>query len=339
MLQYFLMPPAWLYGMITGLRNRLYDNGFFESYRSPLKTIVIGNLQVGGAGKTPHTAMLYKWLSSKYKTAVLLRGYGRKSKGLKEVTATSYVSEVGDEASWYFEQLKDVTVVVAEERATGLKYLEKKGTQLVLLDDAYQHRAVTCNVKLLLTEFSKPYYNDHVMPWGRLREWKTGDKRADIIIVTKCPQGLTLEEKIEMINEINPFDYQQVFFTALKPGLPYSLKGATPFDGQRFRKVLAVSGIANPDQFSESCLAFGNVIETLAYNDHHDYTVEDINKMIAMAGVESIILTTEKDAVKLKQQQLFSKLPENKIYVVPVMPVFLFNEENKFKEALQRILK
>ncbi len=176
--KYLLMPFGWLYGSIASLRNRLYDRKVFESYESALKTIVIGNLQVGGSGKTPHTALLYNFLKGQYKIGILSRGYGRKTRGLQVADDTSDAGQIGDEPLWYHKTLTGAKVVVAESRKAGLQYLEQQGLNLVLLDDAYQHRAVTCTINLLLTDYHLPYYNDHVMPYGRLREWKTGDKRA-----------------------------------------------------------------------------------------------------------------------------------------------------------------
>ncbi|MES2616258.1 MAG: tetraacyldisaccharide 4'-kinase [Bacteroidota bacterium] len=338
LLQYLLMPFAWMYGVLTGIRNRLYDKGVFTSYRSPIKTIVIGNLRVGGVGKTPHTAMLYKWLSTKYKTAILLRGYGRKSKGLRRVTDESTIHEVGDEAFWYHQQLNGSEVVVAEKREEGLKFLENEGVELVLLDDAYQHRAVTCNVNLLLTEYSLPYYDDHVLPWGRLREWKTGDKRAHIVIVTKCPKTLTLEDKIEVINAVNPYDHQQVFFTGLKSGEPYALKGEEKFSAINFNLIVAVSGIANPEPFIENCRQLGKPVRAISFADHHDYTIADMQSVVKDLTASEIVVITEKDAVKIKDTPLMDELPNNIFFVLPSMPYFLFNEENKFREQLLKLL-
>lgn len=300
---------------------------------------MIGNLQVGGSGKTPHTAMLYKWLKNYYRVGILSRGYGRKTKGLIVADHKSSAKTIGDEPFWYYSTLEDATIVVAEERKIGLQYFENHSTQLVLLDDAYQHRAVTCNLNVLLTDFNLPYYLDHVMPYGRLREWKTEDRRAHIIVVTKCPRDLKLEQKIEIIQEINPYDYQHIFFTGLKAQTPYSLKGDIPFFANTQGQIIAMSGIANPESFTMQCSTLGSKVVSLAFEDHHHYTQADIRRALDMLGAYDKIFITEKDASKLVQPELLKLIPENTVYVLPVEIYFLFNEEERFKEMVKSFLK
>ncbi len=333
------MPFGWLYGSITSLRNRLYDKGLLKSYQSELKTIVVGNLQVGGSGKTPHTAMLYQWLSNYYKVGILSRGYGRKTNGLIVADATSNAETIGDEPSWYHRTLSNACVVVAEQRSLGLKYFEKNGTELVLLDDAYQHRAVTCNLNILLSDFKLPYFNDHVMPYGRLREWKTADKRAHIIIITKCPTNIKLEQKIEMIQAINPFDYQHVFFTGIKAHKPFVLKGSADFDSVNNGRLIAMSGIANPASFTAQCELLNKNIVPYSFVDHYDYKAADISKLLKMLGQNDVVMVTEKDASKLLKPALLKLIPDNQFFVLPVEIYFLFNEEERFKATVKSYLK
>jgi tetraacyldisaccharide 4'-kinase len=333
------MPFGWLFGTITSLRNRLYDKGVLKSYQSGLKTIVVGNLQVGGSGKTPHTAMLFQWLSNYYKVGILSRGYGRKTKGLLVADETSSAETIGDEPFWYHRTLPNASVVVAEERKLGLAYFEKNGTELVLLDDAYQHRAVTCNLNILLSDYKLPYYNDHVMPYGRLREWKTADKRAHIIIITKCPANLKLEKKIEMIQAINPFDYQHVFFTGIKAHKPFVMKGSIDFENNNNGRLIAMSGIANPASFASQCELLNKHVVPYNFSDHFDYTAADIAKLLKTLGQADVVMVTEKDASKLLKPELLKLIPDNKFYVLPVEIYFLFNEEERFKETVKTYLK
>lgn len=333
------MPFGWLYGTITSLRNRLYDRGVFKTYKSELKTIVVGNLQVGGSGKTPHTAMLYKWLTKHYMVGILSRGYGRKTKGLLVADAFSTAESIGDEPYWYHSTLADAKVVVAEERKLGLNYFEKEGVDIVLLDDAYQHRAVSCTLNILLSDFKLPYYNDHVLPYGRLREWKTADKRAHIIIITKCPSNLKLEEKIEMIQTINPYDYQQVFFTGIKAQQPFALKGDADFKSVNKGRLFAMSGIANPASFTAQCEMLNHSVVPFSFPDHYAFQVSDIKKLLAMLGENDVVMITEKDATKLQKPSLLNLIPANKVYVLPVDIYFLFNEEERFKETVKAYLR
>lgn len=328
-----------LYGTIASLRNRLYDRGIFTSYKSRLKTIVIGNLRAGGSGKTPHTAFLFNLLKERYRIGILSRGYGRKTRGLIAADDLSDANSIGDEPYWYQRTLKGATVVVAEKRKEGLEYLERQDVDVVLLDDAYQHRAVTCTVNILLTEYGTPYFKDHVLPVGRLREWKTGDKRAHIIIVTKCPPHLNLEKKIGMIQDINPYDNQLIFFTTMRTLKPYPIKGELGFERITPDKIIAMSGIANPESFIDGCSVFGRPVEPLSFTDHHHYGSKDIQKMRTLMSDRSIVLVTEKDAVKLIRPDLLKEIPENKVFVVPVVPEFLFNEEKKFIDTLNKFLR
>jgi len=334
-MKYLLLPFSWLYGLLTSLRNGLYERGIISSYRSSLKTIVIGNLQVGGSGKTPMTAWLYDVFQSHYKVGILSRGYGRRTKGLLEANASSTASSIGDEPLWYYQHLKNARVVVAEKRQQGLLYLEQTDTQLVLLDDAFQHRAITADVYLMLSEYSKPYFKDYPMPFGRLREYRSGDKRADCVIMTKCPADLSLEDKVSTIQAINPAEKQAVFFTGLKAGVPQCINGDAGFDIENFDSVIALSGIASPDSFIAFCQSFGKRVYVHTFKDHHHYTADDIRNVLIQADARTAIICTEKDAVKLSEPGLLSLFPSNTIFSLPVRPYFLFEEEEKFRKFLK----
>lgn len=337
-MKYLLLPFSWLFGLITWLRNKAYDRGLLKVYHSGLKSIVIGNLQVGGAGKTPMTAWLYQHLSAQYNIAILSRGYGRKTKGLIKADEFSRPDDIGDEPYWYHENLKVAQVIVSEDRSKGMRFLESTPAELVLLDDAYQHRAFGADVYLLLSDFNKPYFKDYPMPLGRMREYRTGDKRADFIVFTKCHPELDLEEKIRYINACNPLDHQEVYFTCTRPGNPLPLKGGRGFADIAKQSVLAVSGLANADDFHRSLEELQLPIEKMEFGDHHHYTSRDIDQVLKSLKKGGVVICTEKDAVKLRQSELLQLIPENLFFVLPIETEFLFGESGKFLHSLKKRL-
>jgi tetraacyldisaccharide 4'-kinase len=338
-MKFLLLPFSLLYGCITWLRNVCYDLKIFKSYHSKLKTIVIGNLQVGGSGKTPMTAYLYWMLSSKYNTAVLSRGYGRKTKGLRLADSQSNSETIGDEPLWYHQTLPGAQVVVSESRENGLKYLENTDAELVLLDDAFQHRAVTCGIQIILSDYKKPYYKDFPMPFGRLREFSSGAKRADIIIISKCPENMGLPEKVDFLNRIKAKGKQDVFFGTLQIGNPRKLKGNLSIDKRPFNKIIALSGIANPASFTEICQRISKNCDAISFKDHHNYTVQDMKKILAKVDDDTIVFTTEKDAVKLSHADIYNLIPLNQFYILPVQVQFLFDDESRFDHLIKQKLE
>jgi tetraacyldisaccharide 4'-kinase len=337
-MKFLLLPFSLLYGFITWLRNVCYDLKIFKSYHSKLKTIVIGNLQVGGSGKTPMTAYLYWMLSSKYNTAVLSRGYGRKTKGLCVANAESNSETIGDEPLWYHQTLPGAQVVVSESRENGLKHLEQTDAELVLLDDAFQHRAVTCGIQIILSDYKKPYYKDFPMPFGRLREFSSGAKRADIIVISKCPENMGLQEKLEFLKGIKAKDTQDVFFSTLQIGNPRKLKGNLSIDKRPFNKIIALSGIANPASFTEICQRISKNCEAISFKDHHNYTVQDMKQILSKLDDDTIVFTTEKDAVKLSAVDIYNLIPINQFYILPVQVQFLFDDETHFDNLIKQKL-
>lgn len=337
-MKFLLLPFSLLYGLIIWLRNKCYDVNIFKSYHSKLKTIVIGNLQVGGSGKTPMTAYLYWMLSSKYNTAVLSRGYGRKTKGLLVADTQSNAETIGDEPLWYHQTLPGAQVVVSESREKGLKYLENTDAELVLLDDAFQHRAVTCGLQILLSDYKKPYFKDFPMPYGRLREFSSGAKRADIIIISKCPENMGLQEKVDFIKAIKANGKQDLFFSTLQIGNPRKLKGNLSIDKRPFKKIIALSAIANPDSFTEICQRISKNCETISFKDHHHYSEDDMKQILTKLDDDTIVFTTEKDAVKLSAASIHNLIPLNQFYILPVQVQFLFDDESRFDNLIKQKL-
>ncbi len=304
--KYILFPFSFLYGCITAVRNFLYDKKIKKSYAIPGKSIVIGNLSMGGTGKSPHTLYLWHLLSKNNKIAILSRGYGRKTKGLIEVLSTHLSTEVGDEPLMFKKRVGEETqVVVAEQRKLGVEWiLSQKKDAIILLDDAFQHRKVTAGFSILLTDFNKPFFNDFVVPSGTLREWAYGKKRADCVIVTKCPDQLTIEEKKNYVNKIEsnlikPKKSQFVFFSKIIYG------DLIPFGKEKIDvdSVLLVTGIANSTPLEQHLKRFYNV-ESINFSDHYQFTEADLvkihTKFDTFTSEKSIIVTTEKDFVRLE---------------------------------------
>lgn len=337
-MRFLLFPLALLFDLITTIRNFLFDKGFLKCYSSKLKTIVIGNLQVGGTGKTPHTALFYDWFKSEYNIAILSRGYGRKSKGLVLADDKSSAQTIGDEAFWYYNNLKSAKVVVSESRTNGLKFLEQGPSELVLLDDAFQHRKIKGHVNIVLSDFGLLYYNDWLMPVGRLRESRRGVKRANIIIITKCPIDLTATQKQEIIQKINPQVHQKVFFSSIEYSEIYPLKGHRALKELPFQQIFGLSSIAKPELFIKELKKIKASVVELKYNDHHDYSINDIQNIINRLKDNDVIITTEKDAVKLQEQNIYQLLPENKVYVLPIKTNILFNEGIELKAFIENMI-
>lgn len=338
-LKYLLLPLAWLYGFAVLVRNKLYDAGILPVYRSRIPSVIIGNLQAGGSGKTPMTAYLYEKLSDRYRISILSRGYGRKSKGLLEAAPGTGPEMLGDEPYWYYTTLPGARVIVSEKRAAGMSYIEGQGaSNLMLLDDAYQHRAVEGDVRILLTDFAKPYTGDLLLPAGRLREQVSGAIRAHIIIVTKCPASLTEQNKRKILERIRPVSGQYVYFTAIGTDGPKPWSEAPVYEASQYKSIVAVSGIAGPESFENICRKYHSHVSGLRFRDHHQYTAADAGRIAAACPPGTALVCTEKDAVKLMQPGLRELLPLERTFILPVKPVFLFGEEQSFLHVLEKEL-
>ncbi|MGB3468930.1 MAG: tetraacyldisaccharide 4'-kinase [Cyclobacteriaceae bacterium] len=338
-LKWSLYPFSVLYGSITSFRNHLYDIGHFKSFEFQTNVISVGNLSVGGTGKTPMVEYLIRLLAGEKKLATLSRGYGRKTKGfLQGDPATTKVTDIGDEPFQYLLKFSDkVNIFVGEERAWAIPQIlyEKPDTEVILLDDAYQHRSVKPSFSILLTTYDYPFYDDYLMPMGRLREAVSGLQRADVIVVTKCPQDFSEEALLQKIGQYN-IGSKPVFFTSVKYGEVslFNGKGNKAISANR---VILVSGIAQADDFEQHCRRKYDVIEHLRFGDHHHYRLSDIEKITNKANTEGVILlTTEKDFVKLREfKKELGDLPS---YYLPIEIVFKDNK-NEFDELVRKSIK
>ncbi len=342
-LRIILWPFSLVYGFITWLRNFLYDSHFLKPTSfDVVKTICIGNLCAGGAGKTPHTEYILKLLGSDYNTAALSRGYGRKTNGYYEVLENSIPENSGDEPLQIKNKFPKTFVAVNENRVKGVRRIleQRSDTDVIVLDDAFQHRKIKCGLTLLLTEYDNPYYQDVLLPAGRLRENAKGYLRADIIIVTKTPEHANAIDLKGVMKEINPRPYQNMFFSYLRYGALYNVNDRSDIiNGPQklFRyKILLITGIANPGTILTYVKEYADEVRHKKYADHHNFTPADIadiiNSFKSLEGDNKIIITTEKDAMRLHSYS--AQLKELPIFVLPIEVDF----KNKAEEFNEKIL-
>lgn len=310
LLRLLLFPFAILYDIVTTIRNKFFDINILKSTAFKVPIISVGNLSVGGTGKSPQIEFLIRLLKDDYNVAVLSRGYKRKTVGFQLVNDTHCAADVGDEPLQFYTKFKNnVTIAVDANRTNGIQNLLKNDTnlQVVLLDDAYQHRKVTASTHILLTKYDDLYVNDFIVPAGNLREARRGANRAKIIIITKCPKDLSEAKQQEIIEKIKPKAHQKLFFTTIS--YDENLKGISTklcVSDLREKEVLLITGIANPRQLltflSEQKIRYKH----LKYLDHHEFTVNDIDKIKTtfneLSAINSIIVTTEKDYMRLKDK-------------------------------------
>jgi len=339
-----LAPFALLYGLSIGLRNTLYESELIKSTQFSLPIISVGNLSIGGAGKTPHIEYLIKLLSPYINVSTLSRGYKRKTKGFRFVRAADNVLDVGDEPLMYARKHKGAVVAVGESRAIAIPQMVGKypNLQAVLLDDAFQHRSIKPALNILLTTWDEPFTRDYLLPSGRLREWRSAYGRADIIVVSKCPPEISFEEKELMIQEINPKKNQKIFFSYYQYGYPYNFYNPRQLIKlDKELDVILISAIANTNYLLTYLEQEVEDIHHMNYEDHHLFSDLDIEYIETVyknrESQRKIILTTEKDAMRLDLHR--NKLSELNIpiYVLP-MQVQFHDEQNKFDEDIKDLL-
>ena len=336
-LRKIVYPFAVLYGVITSIRNFLYDKNFLKSTKFKTPTLVVGNLSVGGTGKTPQIEYLIRLLQNDYKIAVLSRGYKRKSTGFILADKNANAELIGDEPFQYYKKFKNILVCVDVDRTNAIHKLEKLNNppDVILLDDAFQHRKVAGGFNILLTDFNNLYVDDNVLPTGNLRENKSGAKRAQVIIVTKCPKILSETEQFAITKKLNPAKNQMVFFTAIDYNT--TLTGATSISLDELKnfEVLLVTGIANPTPLV-SFLNEKNInFEHLKYPDHYNFKNKDIqqicDKLDSFKSKKKLVLTTEKDYVRI-----FDKV--KKLHYISIKSIVI-NHKNDFDKIIKNYVE
>ena len=341
-----------MYGIGIFIRNQLYDLGILPSASFNKSVISIGNLSAGGTGKTPMTEYLIRLLKENHLIATLSRGYKRHTSGflLAEKDSTSF--QVGDEPLQFKKKFPDTIISVDENRAHGIKQLLTQFPELkvILLDDAFQHRRVKPGLSILLTDYGKMYYDDFLLPAGTLREWSGAKKRADVIVVTKCPDNLTPVEKRIIFKKISPEPHQHVFFSHIKYGeakpilnpsrreglveRPLSLMGR---EGEGLAVIL-LTGISNPAPLEDHLKSKGMNVITQSYPDHHEYTIVEVNKAAelfkSIPSKNKVIITTEKDAMRLDKPGLMEILERLPVYYIPIETTFDAKEKEDFNKTV-----
>ncbi len=340
-----LLPFSLLYGLGVGFRNLLYRSGVLRSVHFDLPVISVGNLTMGGTGKSPHIEYLVAWLHQFIDVAVLSRGYGRKSVGFRAVSLLDNAEQVGDEPLQIKRNHPQVSVNVSESRALGVPELIKQNpsTQCVLLDDAFQHLAVTPGLNILLTEYSHPFTRDWLLPSGRLREWRQGYRRADIIIVTKCPDSMTALQRQALLTEIDPYPRQRVYFSRYQYDTTYDLiRPDLRRNLDPDMNVLLVSAIANTDYLLQHLGSQVRSVQTMEFEDHHFFKEDELNDLSrrfkSMTATNKVIVTTAKDATRLELHRDFLWKEQLPILVLPVAVRFCDDDEPAFQEDIKQFL-
>lgn len=318
--------------LVMAVRNFLYDKGYFKSFSFSVPVIAIGNLSTGGTGKTPQTEYLIRLLSDKYKIATLSRGYKRKSKGFVLAENNSTADILGDEPYQFHQKFPNINVAVDADRKNGIEQLLaiSPKPEIILLDDAYQHRRVKAGFYILLTSYGDLYADDFVLPGGNLRESRGGAKRADVIIVAKCPPNLSEKQRQDITNRLKPKLSQKVYFTCIEyDNTVISDKGHLGIEQIKGMQKVLVAGIAKPRPFFEYLQQPGD--DVLSFSDHHDFTEEELTDLNEQSQ-HKLIVTTEKDYVRLK-----GKLPAERLFYVPIKSRFLTGADDFDKTILNYV--
>lgn len=343
----WLRPLSWLYGIGVGIRNFLFDVNILKSRAFDVPVISVGNITVGGAGKTPHVEYLIRLLSEHSKVAVLSRGYKRKTKGYLLADENTTMSDIGDEPYQMHRKFKDIYVAVDKNRCQGIDRLtsdsETNDTDVILLDDAYQHRYVKPGINILLVDYHRLIIYDKLLPAGRLREPMNGKTRADIVIITKCPKELKPMSFRVLTRAMNLYPYQQLYFTCLEydnltPIFEECKEGCKPLESiTNDCNVMLLTGIASPEQLLRDLKPITSKINHLRFADHHNFTAADvqrINSEFDAIPSPKIIITTEKDASRIMGLEGLSDEVRSKIFALPIKVKVMLDKEEKFNSTI-----
>ncbi len=339
----WLQPLSWFYGLGVRFRNTLFETGFLKSKSFTMPIISVGNITVGGTGKTPHVEYLIRLLQDHSRVAVLSRGYKRKSHGFQIANESSTARTIGDEPFQMKQKYPKVIVAVDKNRVHGIEALNQQhhDIDVILLDDAFQHRYVKPGINILLVDYHRLIIYDTLLPAGRLREPLTGKNRADIVIITKCPKDLKPMEYRVITKAMDLYPYQQIFFTTLEYGdmKPIFKKEGTLANLEQLKNhhVLLLTGIASPRQMKEDISPMVSKLSMLSFPDHHAFNQKDIEQIcseFAKLPSPKCIITTEKDAARIiGLKGLCEEIKEN-IYILPVRIKFMLNQEEKFNDNI-----
>ncbi len=343
MLKLLTAPVSWIYGLAISLRNKLYDGGVKKSRSWDIPVLCVGNITVGGTGKTPMCEMLIGHFRERYNVALVSRGYKRKSKGYLVVEANDSYRRVGDEPKQIKLKYPDTLVVVCKDRNLAIERIQKDHPEinLIILDDGFQYRKVEPKLNIVMVDYTRPIDKDHLLPLGRLRDQPSQMRRAHYVVVTRCPAGMTPLDRRITRNNLELLPFQNLSFTRVITGALYP---AFPDDAPHDRhipagsKVVAMAGLGNPRPFVDNIRSKYRLMSDLIYSDHHPYNVRDLRHMeeaLDAAGPEAVIVTTEKDAVKLGRGTKISPTLRARIWVQPIEMGFIEETRDEFFKKLE----
>jgi tetraacyldisaccharide 4'-kinase len=339
-----LFPAAFLYGLIIKIRNFLFDKGWLQSVSFNFPIICVGNIAVGGTGKSPMTEYLIALLERhKLKPGTLSRGYKRKTKGYALANKNTTALDIGDEPMQFYLKFPEAAVAVSEERLVGIPQLlqDRPNLDAIILDDGFQHRAVKAGLNILLTEYGNLYTHDFFLPTGDLRDERKSAERSRIILVTKCPLSLSLKQKEKVIATLKPKSNQKIYFTTIAYGKPYHIIKKQRRKITNQDEILLICGIANPKPVKELLLQKAATYYQKDYSDHHIFSIDDLNDILhqfnKIQSAKKFMLTTEKDAVRLVK--FAGTLQNYPMFVLPIKHTFLFNEGHLFDEQIVSFVK
>lgn len=345
-LKVLLLPFSFLYGLIIFFRNKFYDAGVFRSTSFDMPVISVGNITVGGTGKSPHVEYLIRLLQDDYRVATLSRGYKRKTKGFLLAGKDMSHHQIGDEPMQFYSKYPNIKVAVDESRVHGVQTLmkEDKSLEVVLLDDAFQHRAIIPGLNVLLIRYSDVGEAQFMLPSGLLREWRRGRDRADVIIVTKSPDVFSPIEARRITDIIAPKPYQKVFYSYIKYQeiVPFNVSAKLLKEQEDFNlkesKVLLVSGIANTSSLKTYLAQQCRELICSEFDDHHHFTIAELLRIIkeyeGIFGSKKLIITTEKDSMRLRDERLFPILKDCPVFYVPI-EVMIHHDEESFDSLVK----
>ena len=330
-IRFLVFPLSFIFKFVTDLRNKLYDCNFLKSEKINVPVISVGNLSTGGTGKTPMVDFIIDNLKRDYNISVLSRGYNRKSKGFIEIKNSDNPSLVGDEPFLIKSNHSEVLVFACEDRVEGAKkIISENNTNLILLDDAFQHRKISRNLDIVLTDYNNLFYKDYLLPYGNLRESRNNFSRADVIIVTKCPLDFNKADANKIKNQINPKKTQSLFFSQIKYSeILFGFKEVS-FKSITNSKLTLVTGIANSQPLKEYLKKNNVIFNHYDYPDHYNYSRKDVNKILATTK-NNIILTTKKDYYKLSQFKI-----DNLLYID--IEVEFLDGKQEFLSTIKEVL-
>lgn len=341
-----LYPFSLLYGLVVYIRNLLFDYQIIESKEFDIPIISVGNITVGGTGKTPHVEHLIRLLKDNFQVATLSRGYKRKTRHFIFAGENSTAAEIGDEARQIKQKFPDIHVTVDRRRVHGINEMIKKIPELdvIILDDAFQHRYVKAGMSLLLIDYNRPLSEDYLLPAGRMREQSFEKRRANIILITKCPDRLKPIERRIVVKDLKLYPFQHLYFTKIKDCEPkpvFPLSG-NPLTREEIKKmkpqILMVAGIANPRSFKKFIRNYSTYIKEVIYPDHYDFKPKDIHHIIStfhsLSGDEKMIFTTEKDSMRIQTFTDIDTSIKERFYYIPISIDFLNEDTDHFNQHI-----